>query len=61
MSDIGPNAYGVVETRIAGGRCAALRLVGSDDGLAPAPTWLADFWLALCWLPARAGTTCTSR
>jgi len=44
-ADIEPNADGVVEGRIAGGCCAVLRLVGPDDALGPALTWLVDSWL----------------
>jgi AraC family transcriptional regulator len=41
------NPFGVVEKTIPGGRCAVLRLVGSDDTLFAAVKYL--YWT---WLPA---------
>jgi AraC family transcriptional regulator len=40
-----PNDAGVVERKIPGGRCATLRLVGSDDGLGAALLYLYRTWL----------------
>jgi AraC family transcriptional regulator len=39
------NALGIVEKIIPGGRCAVLRLVGSDDGLGEAIHYLYSSWL----------------
>jgi AraC family transcriptional regulator len=39
------NDVGVVERAIPGGRCARLRYVGSDDGMAEALTFLYAQWL----------------
>ena len=42
---IAENPYGVVEGIIPGGRCARLRLVGSDDALGPRLAYLYSEWL----------------
>lgn len=43
--DIAPNIYGVEAGRIAAGRCAVLRHIGSDDGLEVAIRILYEHWL----------------
>lgn len=40
-----PNGYGIIERTIPGGRCARLRYVGSEDGMAEALTFLYAQWL----------------
>jgi len=42
---VAPNPQGVVAGLIPGGRCAVLRHVGDDDGMAVAATWLYAQWL----------------
>jgi AraC family transcriptional regulator len=43
--DIAPNPQGVVASTLAGGRCAKLRFVGSDDRLEAAVRFLYSHWL----------------
>lgn len=43
--DVDPGDTGIVVRTIPGGRCAVLRLAGSDDGLADAASWLYREWL----------------
>lgn len=42
---IEPNAFSIVAKTIPGGRCAVLRLIGSDDGLGDAAHYLYGVWL----------------
>ena len=42
---VAPNAEGVIAGAIPGGRCAALRLIGSSDNLQPAIYFLYTDWL----------------
>jgi AraC family transcriptional regulator len=44
-SSVPANNVGVVERTIPGGRCATLRLVGSDQGLGPTLNRLYREWL----------------
>lgn len=44
-SPVQPNDHGVVERAIPGGRCARLRYVGSEDGMADALRFLYARWL----------------
>ncbi|MEZ4439100.1 MAG: AraC family transcriptional regulator [Polyangiaceae bacterium] len=41
-----PNEEGIVEKTLPGGRCAVIRIQGSDAGIAPAFAYLYDIWLA---------------
>ena len=43
--EVAPNADGVSRAIIPAGRCAVLRLHGSDDGLGPAAAFLYTGWL----------------
>jgi AraC family transcriptional regulator len=43
--EIAPNAYGVIEKVIPGGRCARLRHIGSDDNLGKSIRYLYAEWL----------------
>tara|TARA_R110001583_G_scaffold115465_2_gene265958 strand:+ start:36 stop:902 length:867 start_codon:yes stop_codon:yes gene_type:complete len=45
-SDVEPNEYGIIFKTIPAGRCAVIRHIGSDDGIAETIKYLYSQWLA---------------
>jgi AraC family transcriptional regulator len=43
--DIEPNAFGIIEKTIPGGRCAVYRYIGADDAIGPIAEYLYSKWL----------------